>query len=68
MFELVISTKNGQRYQVVVRDAREADHELARFENVYLAKNPADAIWDASVLDRNGNRVSRYTMGGFESF
>lgn len=68
MFELVISTKNGQRYQAAVRDAREADHELARFENIYLAKHPTDEIWDASVLDRHGNRISRYTMGGFESF
>ena len=68
MYELVISTRNGQRYHATVRDAREADHELTRFENTYLPNHPSDEIWDASVLDRAGNRISRYTMGGFESF
>lgn len=68
MFELVISTTQGKRYSVGVRDWREANAELARFERSYLSTHPNDRISDASVLNRIGERVSRYRGHQLEVF
>lgn len=63
MFELVISTRNGKRYSVAVRDWREANAELSRFQ-----RSSNDEIIDASVLNQRGERVSRYNRGRLEIF
>ncbi len=68
MFELVISTRNGKRHSVAVRDWREANAELARFMRDYSRNHTNDEIIDASVLNRLGDRVSRYSRGRLEMF
>ena len=68
MFELVISTRNGVRHSVIVRDHQEANAELARFRRDYFRNHPGDDLLDASVISRLGDRVSRYTNSGFEPF
>ena len=68
MFELVISTRNGNRHSVAVRDYREANAELARFKNDYFRSHPNDEIIDASVLNSVGDRVSRFFGGQLEVF
>ena len=68
MFELVITTRQGRTHHVAVRDWREASAELARFVRDYGSNHSGDEIVDASVLDRLGNRVSRYGRGGLEVF
>ena len=68
MFELVITTWQGVRHSVGVRDWREANAELARFERDYFRNHPDDRLSDASVLDNVGNRVSRYNGSQLEIF
>ena len=68
MYELVISTRNGVRHSVAVRDWREANAELMRFQQDYSRNHPNDEIWDASVLNRLGDRVARYNQGQIEYF
>lgn len=68
MFELVISTRRGARYHANVRDWREANAELARFQQIYFRNHPNDGIADAAVLGRLGERVSRYNGRQLEIF
>ncbi len=68
MYELVISTKRGGRYHASVRDWREANAELARFQQIYFRNHPNDAISDASVLSHAGDRVSRFNGRQLEIF
>lgn len=68
MFELVISTRSGRRHSVAVRDWREANAEISRFVRDYSRSHANDEIVDASVLNRQGDRVSRYNRGRLEMF
>lgn len=68
MYELVITTKRGARYHANVRDWREANSELARFQQIYFRNHPNDSISDASVLSHTGDRVARYNGRGLEMF
>ena len=68
MYELVISTRNGVCHSVMVRNWQEASNELASFVRNYSSRHPNDEIWDASVLDRAGDRVARYNRGQIEFF
>lgn len=68
MFELIITTRMGATNHVTVRDWREANFELARFERDYISRHPNDEILDACVLNEVGDRVSRYDRGQLEVF
>ena len=67
MATLVISTNQGINHEAEVRDYREANHEMARFNRLYLANHPNDTIINAVVIAR-GNIISRYHNGSFEAF
>lgn len=64
---LVISTNQGINHEAEVRDYREANHEMARFNRLYLADHPNDTIINAVVIAR-GSIISRYRNGSFEAF
>lgn len=68
MYELVISTRRGGRYHAGVRDWREANAELARFQQIYFRNHPNDEIADAAVLGHTGERVARYNGRQLEMF
>lgn len=68
MYELVISTRKGARYHANVRDWREANSELARFQQIYFRNHPNDSVVDASVLSCSGNRVARFNGRQLEMF
>lgn len=53
---------------MAVRDWREANAELSRFVRDYSRSHINDEVVDASVLNRLGDRVSRYNRGRLEMF
>ena len=67
MAVLVITTRQGSTHEANVRDTREANQEISRFERSYLANHPNDAISDISVVSR-GSVIARYRNGGVEDF
>ncbi len=68
MARLIITTRNGVTSESEVRDYREAESEIARFERVYLAQHPRDAISDISVIDHTGSLIARSHNGRLEMF
>ena len=64
---LVISTRQGMRYEAEVRDSHDAEREIGRFQRAYLVNHPNDRIMDASVLAR-GSILARFHNGRLENF
>ena len=64
---LVITTRQGMRYEAEVRDFHDANHEINHFEREYLLNHPSDRITDASIID-HGNIISRFRNGAIEDF
>ena len=67
MAVLVISTHRGKRYEAEVRDYRDAEREISRFQRLYIANHPNDKIVDASIISRGGV-IARCRNGRLEAF